>query len=179
MPELLDRVDVGAIAVPDVDQESPLRQAIEAKAAQQEIPIYYITQTSQVALGRAQLTLYEPRGEAGSSNELCLSVLCALDDWQALLTGDMPEDGESRLAAQKNLPDGELLVAGHHGSKYSTGETLLTVFQPETAVISVGHNSYGHPTPETLARLAEAGAHVYRTDRHGTVTVYAQNREEA
>lgn len=178
VPELMDRVKVGAIAVPDVDQDSPLRQTIEAKAAQQEIPLYYITQTSQVTLGQAQLTLYEPLEEAGSSNELCLSVLCALDDWQALITGDMPEEGEARLAAQKSLPDGELLVAGHHGSKYSTGETLLRVFQPETAVISVGHNSYGHPTPETLARLAEAGAQVYRTDRHGTVTVYAQNREE-
>lgn len=178
VPELLDRVKVGAIAVPDVDQDSPLRQAIEDKAARQEIPIYYITQTSQVTLGQAQLTLYEPLGEEGSSNELCLSVLCALDDWQALLTGDMPEEGEARLAAQKNLPDGELLVAGHHGSKYSTGQALLQAFQPETAVISVGHNSYGHPTPETLARLAQAGAQVYRTDRHGTVTVYAQNREE-
>lgn len=177
VPELMDRVKIGAIAVPDVDRDSPLRQAIETKAAQQEIPLYYITQTSQVTLGQAQLTLYEPLEEEGSSNERCLAVLCALEDWQALITGDMPEEGEARLAAQKNLPDGELLVAGHHGSKYSTGEVLLSIFQPETAVISVGHNAYGHPTPETLARLTQAGAQVYHTDRHGTVTVYAQNRE--
>ena len=32
-------------------------------------------------------------------------------------------------------------------------------------------NSYGHPTPETLAALHAAVPHVYRTDRDGTVTL--------
>jgi competence protein ComEC len=40
------------------------------------------------------------------------------------------------------------------------------------AAIEVGaHNSYGHPAPATLAALRRAGAHVYRTDRDGTVRV--------
>lgn len=40
----------------------------------------------------------------------------------------------------------------------------------DVAVISVGAgNAYGHPDPETLADLAPVP--VYRTDRHGTVTV--------
>lgn len=44
-------------------------------------------------------------------------------------------------------------------------------------MISVGkHNSYGHPDPGTVERLLAAGAEVYRTDLHGTVTV---RRKEA
>jgi competence protein ComEC len=37
--------------------------------------------------------------------------------------------------------------------------------------ISVGPNSYGHPTGETLARLAAAGTTIWRTDQLGTLTV--------
>ena len=64
--------------------------------------------------------------------------------------------------------------AGHHGSKYSTSEELLLETKPETAVISTGYNTYGHPAPETLERLAAAGCDIYRTDWSGTVTVTAQ-----
>ena len=35
-----------------------------------------------------------------------------------------------------SLPDLELLVAGHHGSKYATSEELLLGTRPELAVIS-------------------------------------------
>ena len=40
------------------------------------------------------------------------------------------------------------------------------------AVVSVGRvNEYGHPSDETLQRLAGGGATVYRTDRDGDVTI--------
>jgi competence protein ComEC len=46
------------------------------------------------------------------------------------------------------------------------------------AVISVGEgNTYGHPTPETLAALdAAPGLAVYRTDRDGAVTIDSDGR---
>ena len=39
------------------------------------------------------------------------------------------------------------------------------------AVIPVGLNSYGHPTPQTTTALASSVPRVYRTDRDGTVRV--------
>ena len=48
---------------------------------------------------------------------------------------------------------------------------------PAVAIISVGaRNAYGHPSPETLARLAAAGAAVYRTDRDGAVMLDTDGR---
>ena len=91
-----------------------------------------------------------------------------------LITGDMNDTVEKRLIKYGSLPDLELLVAGHHGSKYATSEELLLATKPELAVISVGYNTYGHPAPETLERLAAAGCAIYRTDWSGTVTVTAQ-----
>ena len=176
--ELMDRVKVRALAVPDVDRDNPLRQEITARAAAENIPVYYVTETSQVTLGRAEITLYPPVTAGKDANEQCLSVLCARKGWEALLTGDMPAAAEAKLVARENLPEVEVLVAGHHGSKQSTSQALLEAVAPETVVISVGQNSYGHPAPETLARLSAAGAQVYRTDRQGGITVYAQSGEE-
>ena len=46
-------------------------------------------------------------------------------------------------------------------------------------MISVGEgNTYGHPTPETLAALATApGLEVFRTDRDGAVTIESDGRQ--
>ena len=84
----------------------------------------------------------------------------------------MDGEVEQLLLDQTQLPDLELLVAGHHGSKYSTTQALLDALRPEEAVISVGaDNLYGHPAPETLDRLESAGVRVWRTDCNGTVTL--------
>ena len=173
--ELMDRVKVRALAVPDVDRDNPLRQEITARAAAENIPVYYVTETSQVTLGRAEITLYPPVTAGKDANEQCLSVLCARKGGEALLTGDMPAAAEAKLVARENLPEVEVLVAGHHGSKQSTSQALLEAVAPETVVISVGQNTYGHPAPEPLARLSAAGAQVYRTDRQGGLTGYAQS----
>ena len=62
-------------------------------------------------------------------------------------------------------------MVGHHGSRHSTSAAFLEAVSPETAIISCGYNTYGHPADETLQRLAQAGVEVYRTDQQGTVTV--------
>ena len=175
--ELLSRIRVGGIAVPDVDKDSVLRREIEALAFEKDIPLYFITEENAVRLDKATLTILPPVEDGGDSNEQCLSVLCSAGDWDALLTGDMPVSGEQRLLSQYDLPDLELFVAGHHGSRYSTGEDLLKALTPETVLISVGYNSYGHPSPETLDRLSQAGAEVFRTDQRGDLTVYANPKE--
>lgn len=76
---------------------------------------------------------------------------------------------EELLLSTYSLPDLEALVVGHHGSKYSTSEDLLSALTPELAIISVGDNSYGHPSDQALWRLVQAGAVIYRTDLQGTI----------
>lgn len=87
--------------------------------------------------------------------------------------GDINSSAERELVSTRALPDTELLVVGHHGSKYSTSYELLAVIDAEYAAISVGYNSYGHPTWETLRRLEILGLEVYRTDQNGNITVRA------
>ena len=78
---------------------------------------------------------------------------------------------EQQLLAAHELPDAELFVAGHHGSKYSSCEELLSALNAEYAVVSCGYNSYGHPTQEALGRFESAGMEILRTDYMGNITL--------
>lgn len=63
----------------------------------------------------------------------------------------------------------DVLKVGHHGSKTSSAAEFLDAVDPQIAVIQVGKNNYGHPSPEVLARLTERGIRVFRNDLDGAV----------
>jgi len=66
----------------------------------------------------------------------------------------------------------DVLKVAHHGSDDGGLAALLERTTPKLAVISVGAgNSYGHPTPGTLATLADNRVPTLRTDLDGTVTL--------
>lgn len=173
IPELLERLEVGLLVLPDVEEDAPLRREITALAEEKGIETLFLAEDADVTFGESALRIYAPLG-SGGANEEGLSVLCTAGDFDGLITGDMNDTVEKRLIKYGSLPDLELLVAGHHGSKYATSEELLLATKPELAVISVGYNTYGHPAPETLERLAAAGCAIYRTDWSGTVTITAK-----
>ena len=78
---------------------------------------------------------------------------------------------ERELAAQAELEKTDILIVGHHGSKYASSDELLKEVGGGLAVISVGYNNYGHPAPETLEALDACGYQVKRTDVDGTVEI--------
>ena len=167
---LLARLDVGRLLVPDVPDGGIAREAILAAAEAHDVAVETVSAHRREPLGKAELTVFPPLGEGGD-NERGLAVLCTLGDYDLLVTGDMDAATEGLLLAAYDLPDIEALVAGHHGSKYSTSEELLAALTPETACISVGSNRYGHPADQTLRRLAASGAAIYRTDLQGDIHI--------
>jgi competence protein ComEC len=64
---------------------------------------------------------------------------------------------------------------GHHGSRTSTGDSLLVSVAPSLAIVSAGRrNRYGHPAPEVMARLDRFGVRTVRTDSAGTIRLRVQ-----
>lgn len=107
-------------------------------------------------------------------NEDSVVLLVQYGEFTALFTGDAGFPAESLW--QSGLGQVDLLKVGHHGSAGSTGPGLLTAARPRVAVISSGHNRYGHPAPATLERLVAAKVVTWRTDREGTVSVDTDGR---
>ena len=168
---LLSRLKVGRFLLPDIEDGDALRAEVLALAERYEIPVTFVHTKQSYPLGDAVLTVYPPVAE-GDMNEECLTALCTTGTFDALFTGDMDANTEYRVIATYPLPDIEVLMVGHHGSRYSTGGDLLAEVKPETGVISCGlHNSYGHPNEETLYRLRDAGVDIYRTDLQGNIHI--------
>ncbi len=90
-----------------------------------------------------------------------------------------PGDISSKI--EKGLLDGnisaDMLKISHHGSKYSSSEGFLNAVGPKVAVIQVGKNSYGHPTPEVLTRLNNFGIKILRNDINGDVKIVSDGKD--
>ena len=168
--QLLHTVPTRTVLLPPGGEDEELYTEIVEAAEQTGAEVELLADDLQLTFGTGRLQVFEPVGTA-SDNEASVSFLFSFGDYDALVTGDMGTSSEARLVRLHDLKNVELLVAGHHGSANSTGETLLEALQPETVLISVGKNSYGHPTEEVLDRITEAGAQIYRTDQCGTITI--------
>ena len=174
---LLERLEVGTLLVPEAEDGAGLQTVVLSAAGEHGATVRFVTAEERLDFGRGTLTVYPPLGDGGD-NDRGLSVLASAGENDFLITGDMDAATEKKLLETYDLPDVEALVAGHHGSKYACSQALLEAVRPETACVSVGSNSYGHPADETLLRLARRGCEIYRTDLHGTIHL-SWNQEDS
>ena len=171
LTEVLTRLLVDTLYLPDIEDEYGVRDRLISLAAHQGADVVFVTEPTRIALGEAVLTVYPPLLTTGDLNEQGLTALATAGDFDLLITGDMAGQTEQLLAQTYPLPDVEVLVVSHHGSRYSSDESFLRAITPDNAVISVGDNRYGHPAEETLRRLQAVGATVWRTDQQGSIRI--------
>jgi hypothetical protein len=97
-----------------------------------------------------------------------------------LFTGDSERETEERLIEHEDTTaplTARVLKVAHHGSRHSTTHAFLERVRPEVALISCGaDNEYGHPAPETLARLRRWVRELHRTDLEGEIVIRSDGR---
>ncbi len=171
---LMSYMDVKKIVMSDEAKNSEIGDKIIKTCYDNNTEIIFISENTALFTDGLTLNIFAPIGSS-DSNESGLIVLGDYGEFEFLVTGDSGIGTENHLVNMYNLGDIELLVAGHHGSKYSTGDPLLESTKPEYAFIPVGVNSYCHPTKEVLERLDGRGIEVYRTDINGNLTIMVGN----
>jgi len=179
LTEVLTRLPVDTLYLPDIEDEYGVRDRLVSLAAHQGADVVLVTEPTRIVLGEAVLTVYPPLLTTGDLNEQGLTALATAGDFDLLITGDMAGQTEQLLAQTYPLPDVEVLVVSHHGSRYSSDESFLRAITPDNAVISVGDNRYGHPAEETLRRLQAVGATVWRTDQQGSIRIIIDRQGHA
>lgn len=164
---LMHMVEIKSLVIPPEGREDQSRDSLLAEAEKQGIEVYIINEDTKIRLKDIRLTVFRPI----SRRDPELMFYADIAGSGVLITGDADIEAEKRLLLGRELPEVDIIVAGHHGSKHSCGEELLEAASAETAVISCGWNNYGHPSEEVLARFSEKNMEVLRTDIHGTVDI--------
>lgn len=92
-----------------------------------------------------------------------------------LLPGDIGVDEEKALV-ERGLGPIDIVLAAHHGSRYSSDLRFISAVQAEHAIAQAGRwNRYGHPAPVTRRRWQTHGASFWDTGRHGAIRVRSRD----
>ena len=171
---MLERIPTGMLLENGYGTRDPDYRQLLAEADARGIRRLPAQADQVMRVGRLRIELLGPRPRApGESppedpNPIGVAAIVSQGDFDLWLSAD----AESDAILQYPLRPVEAMKVSHHGSADPGLPEVLKRLQPQVAVIEVGEgNSYGHPTPETLAALTAAVPRVYRTDRDGTVTV--------
>lgn len=130
-----------------------------------------------------RLATLDPSDENGTS----MVLLITYGNFSYVTTGDLPGGGgdppfdtiDEETPLAKQIGHVDVLHLGHHGSHTASNLTFLQTLSPNAAIISAGDgNTYYHPHPSVLQRLAGLNIPVYQTERghkEGTAQSHVMN----
>lgn len=157
---------------------SPAYERLVEALAAREVTVRQAERGRTIDIGGgARITLLTPPDPpiADSRSDVNANGVVARLEYRsvvALFAADAEEETERWLLESRAQLAAQILKVAHHGGRHSSTTAFLRAVAPQVAVISVGAgNQYGHPTSETLDRLARQRTRIYRTDQDGTVTV--------
>lgn len=129
-------------------------------------------------LGEAKITILGPVKDTSDLNDMSVILRVDYKENSFLFTGDAEIPAENELIENEGFLDADVLMAGHHGSKTSSGEKFLSAVLPELVIISCGSgNKYGHPHKEALERFEKIGAEILRTDICSAIVIGSNGSE--
>ncbi len=155
--------------------------AVRDKARAEHVRIKALTSGRSFDFGGARVEVISPPadyipGDSPTNND-SLGIRVTFGSRSLLLTGDMEKPMERSALALGEPLRADILKVGHHGSNTSSVDPFLDAVSPAFAVISDGfENTFRHPHPLVLERLAAHHASVLRTDQDGLVTVRTDGR---
>jgi competence protein ComEC len=173
LPEVLGRYRVEQVLLTDVEGQSSLHAAWEAALAQEGATLVRGQAGTRLRLedGLEVEVLHPGAVPAGDNlNDHSVVLRLRLGEISFLLPGDIEAGVEESLAAHPSLLAATVLKVPHHGADTSSSQAFLAAVHPQVSIVSVGaDNRFGHPSSTVLARYAERGITVLRTDERGTI----------
>lgn len=119
--------------------------------------------------------------DASVTNNHSAVIIIEDNGSKAMFTGDIDSSVETSIlnTYSENILDVDILKIAHHGSKTSTTMDFLETTSPDYAIVSVGDNTYGHPSDEVISRIIDYDCnnnrdlynHLYRTDIDGNIII--------
>lgn len=170
--ELLKYYKVGAVLLGGQTSESGAWRELERIIRDRSITRIILSAGDEIKYRDSSMVILSPKkGEwAKDINDLSMVGILDIGGVKAFFGGDISSEKERQLADLYDV-DSDILKVSHHGSKYSSDPQFLREASPAVSIVEVGKNSYGHPTSQTLDRLANARSQVFRTDLGGLIKI--------
>ena len=166
LEEVVGAVPVGSMwYAPSPDQGSRFHGFVEDASSATDVRT---PGPGRYRVGSISLEVLGPVRRYASLNDQSLVLLATLGEMRILLSGDIERIAQRELEP----PRVDILKVPHQGGATSDPAWLVAT-GARTAVVSVGPNRFGHPSPELLAELETAGMKVRRTDIEGDVVIRA------
>lgn len=168
--QVLEEFTVGQVLEPAYVHDSKTYEKLMETQKAAGVPVLSPEYHSTYSFGNGNFQIVCPVSYTyEESNNNSIGIRMVYGEKSFLLTGDAEMESEYDSFTEP-MPT-TVYLCGHHGSSSSTSEQLMKMVTPEIAVISVGaDNEYGHPTEQTLTRIA--GCEIYRTDLDGTIHMH-------
>lgn len=120
--------------------------------------------------GEMNVEIFGPVRDYDDLNNESVVSRISYGETSVMLMGDAETEAEKDLLKSGNDFKASILNVGHHGSKSSSGKSMIEAINPEYAIICCGEgNDYGHPHKQTLTTLNKYGIEYYRTDIEGDI----------
>lgn len=197
---VVNRFRIGSFLRSDVmatsDGFSALQQSVQAS----DTPVRFMSQGSRIRVGSVTLTFLWPSEEqiakgkrassafaasqktsgdervlgaqTGDLNDYSLVQLLQYGSFDVLFTGDADTHVEGYYTGGSlGIPPLDVLKVPHHGSKTGMTDAFVDWVSPRVSIISVGKNSYGHPSSNALDSLKQKQSRIFRTDQSGDIEI--------
>jgi competence protein ComEC len=172
-------IEVGTIYTNGYPGDTLTWANFTAEASKRSIPMVAAQFPGELVWGDFRVYILNPAAGLSNPAQNDVSVVARIDfsDTRFLFTGDISSVIEATVVARETPVAAQVLKVAHHGSEGSSSASFLSAVDPDRGIISVGQNSYGHPAPAALARLADQNVQVWRTDVDDTILVLSDGIE--
>lgn len=170
------------LVLPEPGQGQAIYEELEQAARDAGSQVIYMGQGDCIQVEDISLTCVYAGGTTIKEDDRNTHSLVVCADYRnlhMLFTGDMGTAQEHELAEwakergslqQIHLAHVQVLKTAHHGSDTSSSEEFLECVNPALAVVSYGRgNSYGHPSPDVIARMKNRRIPVMETGIGGAI----------
>ncbi|MDO5518732.1 MAG: ComEC/Rec2 family competence protein [Clostridium sp.] len=168
MNRIIDSFDITNFYAPKVSDTSKSFEDMVYSLKKKNLKINIIKRgTDNIDLGNnTNVSVFSPINDSYDNlNNYSPVIKIEYGSTSFLFTGDAEKEVEQDIVNHHDDISADVLKIGHHGSSTSTSSNFLKAVKPSAAVISVGKNNvYNHPNKETLDRLTQNNASIYRTD---------------
>lgn len=176
LDEVIRSYDIGKIIIAKAQKDQVEAQELIEEAEKEEIAVKYVSRLDAVyfrAPVKGVVMWPEAQAEGLSDNDLSLVMQIEGGGKRILMTGDIENKGQVYLFAKNAVSDldTDILKFPHHGAGGAFSEKLFDLTTPDKVIISVGKNSYGHPSGDLIDFLKSKMIEYVRTDEAGSVKI--------